>query len=73
MVLAIKWFIHIDRKQKKIDYEKLKSLVTKSKIYFVPNLKVYWGGYSIVKAELTLFKEAFKRGYAFYHLICWLR
>lgn len=62
-------FIHIDRKQKKIDYEKLKSLVTKSKIYFVPNLKVYWGGYSIVKAELTLFKEAFKRGYAFYHLI----
>ena len=63
-------FIHMDSKNKSYHQETTERLVRRSKIYHCPRTKVSWGGYSMIKAELLLLKEATKNGhYEFYHLI----
>ncbi len=63
------FFIHIDARSKKFNFEKLKSIVKKSKVYFTNRIKVYWGDYSLVHAEQILLKSAIGGGYNYYHLI----
>ena len=58
-------YIHIDKKCK----ENISLTASKSKIYIYQEISVIWGTYSIVKAELLLFKEAQKNNYSYYHLI----
>lgn len=63
-------YIHIDKKVKGFDFNKFNSLPKKSKIYFVPRIKVTWGGFSQIKCEMILLKEAVRLcGYAYYHLL----
>lgn len=64
-------FIHIDKKSKILNPNHLRTIVTKSKIYFTERTNIYWGDISIVKAELNLFYTArsTKKGYTYYHLI----
>lgn len=60
------FYIHVDKKAK--SYEN--TFQTKhSKVYHVKNYNVQWGGYSMILAELELFKAAFANGYDYYHLI----
>ena len=61
-------YIHVDAKA---DMRQFASLhAEKSKITFTKRIKVYWGHYSIVKAELILFEKAFRQGpYLYYHLL----
>ena len=60
-------FIHLDKKSKKNNF---KFECEFSSIYFVPNIKVYWGGYSLVACELILLENAVKQGpYQYYHLL----
>ncbi|MBF7102883.1 beta-1,6-N-acetylglucosaminyltransferase [Pediococcus pentosaceus] len=51
-------FIHVDKKSGDIDSETIKNVAKKSDIVFVPRIKVTWGGFSIVQAELSLIKNA---------------
>lgn len=63
-------YIHVDSKCKSFDYNKCKSVVENSEIHFVKNYNVSWGGYSLIKAELSLMLESYQRGgYGYYHLI----
>jgi len=62
-------FIHMDKKTKELDIEYIKSIVNKSKIYFIDRTRCNWGGFSLVRAELTLLKEASKNNYRYYHLL----
>ena len=62
-------YIHMDKKNKKFVEEDIKKIVKKSNVYFVKRQNCNWGGFSLVKAELTLLKEAVKNDYRYYHLI----
>ena len=62
-------YVHIDKKVKNFDFENLKKKVKKSKLFFIKRMCVDWGGFSMVKCELALIKEALKEGYKYYHLL----
>lgn len=62
-------FLHIDLKSD-IDLEGLGKICVYSNVYFVERMKVFWGGYSQIRAEMTLLKNAVKTGvYDYYHLL----
>ena len=62
--------VHIDGKVKGGLYKEMADAVTGwgGKIT-TSRIKVYWGDFSIVKAEMALYTEAVKIGYDYYHLI----
>lgn len=62
-------YIHIDKKAKNFNGKMITA--TNSKIKFVEQINVNWGGYSIVKCELLLLEAAVKAhtDYVRYHLI----
>ena len=65
-------FLHIDKKSSfsKLDQQILQEKVKKSQLIFVPRVAVYWGGYSQIEAEMSLFRTASQHGdYCFYHLL----
>jgi len=63
-------FIHMDSKSKNIDFDEIKSICKKSKVYFTPRLDVRWGGYSLTKAEILLLKTAYNTDeYRYFHMI----
>jgi len=62
-------YVHIDKKVKDFDFTKYEKSTEKANLFFVPRLKVNWGGYSQVRCELLLLKEAIKKEYDYYHLI----
>jgi len=61
-------FIHVDAKS---DMTRFKGVHTKrSALIWTPRVKTYWGGPSMVKAEMVAFKCALANGeYSRYHLI----
>lgn len=63
-------YIHVDIKSKDFDFDYFQSLPQKSALRFVERVDVRWGHISLVKAELTLFREAYQHGqYSYFHLI----
>ena len=62
-------YLHIDKKVKDFDYENIKKVIKKSKIYFTRRLDVRWGTLKQIECELLLLKEASKNHYKYYHLI----
>lgn len=62
-------YLHIDKKAKLFDHRKLFSSVKKSTLTLVKSVKVNWGGYSQIKVELLLLKEATKIEHSYYHLL----
>lgn len=63
-------FIHLDKKWKISDSANLPKAVKKSTVYLVKRVRVSWGGYSIIQAEMNLLNEAVKQGdYYYYHLL----
>lgn len=63
-------YVHIDKKARNPYGHLIAQHVRKSKLYFVKNVKVYWGTVSIVKAEYSLLQAAFENGpYLYYHLL----
>lgn len=62
-------FIHIDKKAS-YDCERLATGIHFSRVFFTERIKVNWGGYSIVEAELLLLEAAIACDqYCRYHLI----
>ena len=61
-------YIHIDKKSK-FNEEELKSHAKVSNIYFVKRVKVTWGSFSQIQAELNLLSEATTKNYDYYHLL----
>ena len=63
-------FIHIDKKSRELQQNRLLAAVQQAGIFFVSPVPVFWGGYSMIRAELRLLRAARKEGpYAYYHLI----
>lgn len=64
-------YIHIDKKTKDVPIEFLKENIKLSKIFFVPSLKVNWGGYSQIEVTNHLLKIVYSKGvnYSYYHLL----
>lgn len=63
-------YVHIDKKVRNPYSHLIAQHVRKSELYFVKNVKVYWGHVSMVKAEYSLFQAAFENGpYFYYHLL----
>lgn len=63
-------YLLLDRKSTCFAIEELKSKVQVSNLFFVPRIRVTWGGQSQIKAEIALFSEAFSHGgYRYYHLL----
>lgn len=62
-------FIHIDKSVKRIDFEALRQICTKSKVEFVPRVKVHWGHYSQIQSVLNLLEQATKSQHSYYHLL----
>ena len=54
-------YIHVDAKSTEfMNKSKIKELISMEHVYFVPRIKTYWGGFSLVKATLILLREAIK-------------
>ncbi len=62
-------YIHVDKKVLDVPYDKIRNSIGKASLYFVSRTSVAWGGYSQIRAELTLLKEAIKTEHYYYHLI----
>lgn len=64
-------YIHIDLKFKDFKEEVLLDKIQFSNIYFVDKQKVFWGGYSQIQVELSLFRAAYfsSQNYTYYHLM----
>lgn len=64
----VDFFIHIDAKSR-VDFSCVKTACSRSHVFFVDKIPVYWADYSQIKAEFILLNEACKKGYDRYHLI----
>jgi len=68
-------FVHIDAKVKDFDFERFKSLCSRSGIYFTnERINITWGDYSQVKTEMLLIKTAVEKEdksnpYTYFHLL----
>ena len=63
-------YLHIDAKATIADAQKeIKDTCRFSKIYYVERIDASWGGYSLVQCEMSLFDEASKKKYDYYHLL----
>lgn len=63
-------YIHLDKKADKSIEQTIKSIIKKSDLFFVPSVKVTWGSYSQIQAELNLLTSAVCQGtYQYYHLL----
>lgn len=62
-------YLHIDLKVTDFDFEYFKNLTTYSNITFVNRVKVNWGSYSLVRAEMELLKAAVTKSYQYYHIL----
>ena len=63
-------FIHMEKKNKSYDPGYIEKIPQKSKVYHSDRIKVSWGGYSVIEAELMLLKLAVEKGkYLYYHLL----
>lgn len=64
------FYIHIDKKVKDYDFERLKKIVNKSQIYISKKrINVHWGGYSQIETELLLMQQCMKKKYSYVHLL----
>lgn len=63
------FFIHIDKKVKNFNIADFKGITKHSNIIFTERVSVKWGGYSQIKSELILLKNAIKGNYDYYHLL----
>lgn len=62
-------YIHIDIKTE-FDFEYFKNITKYSNIYYVKRENIKWGHYSMIQAELNLFKAALEGGdYRYFHLL----
>lgn len=64
-------YIFIDKKWKNFTFEMVRKIVNKSNVFFTKRFKIYWGGYSLIKAEIALFEAAYnnENNYSYYHLL----
>jgi hypothetical protein len=63
-------FIHVDKKCKDFPFEAAKKVLKHSNCIFTERLRVTWGGYSLIAAELMLLETACLHGtYDYYHLL----
>lgn len=63
-------FVHIDAKTQEFHPEDFNGIVKYSKLYFTDRTSVSWGGWSMIRCELLLLKQAKRTGeYAYYHLL----
>ena len=63
-------FLHIDLRSKELKNFAKEIKLIHSNVFFVQPVKVRWGGYTQIQAELKLLEEAFnKNKYCRYHLI----
>lgn len=62
-------YVHIDLKCKDFNADKFIQHIQNARIWFVDRVKVNWAGYSQIKAELLLLKEATKEHHQYYHLM----
>lgn len=62
-------YLHIDKKAKAFDYQEISSCVKYATITFLKRINVNWGGYSQIRVELLLLKEATKKEHTYYHLL----
>lgn len=61
------FYIHIDQKVK--DISAFQFTLKHSSVHYTRRVNVSWGGYSLLRAELTLLKAATLEGYDYYHLL----
>lgn len=62
-------YVHIDVKSKGFNAQEFQKITQSSGLYIFRQYKVFWGGYSQVKAEIFLLKQAVKAGYGYYHIL----
>lgn len=62
-------YVHVDAKTGIYPKEILKESIVHGRIYFIPRTEVNWGGFSQIRCELNLMKQAILNGpYDYYHL-----
>ncbi len=62
-------YLHVDKKSKTFDGQKIISCVKHATVTLLKRINVNWGGYSQIKVELHLLKEATKKEHSYYHLL----
>lgn len=63
-------YIHMDAKCRDYDKEAVEKSTEKSKVYHIERSNITWGGFSQIRAELSLLNKAVEGGpYLYYHLL----
>ena len=62
-------YVHIDKKNLELMRSEDFSMKSSS-LYFIPSIRVNWGGYSQIRCEIALLKAALEQGpYDYFHLL----
>ncbi|WP_307738564.1 beta-1,6-N-acetylglucosaminyltransferase [uncultured Parolsenella sp.] len=63
-------YLHLDKKWKDVDTRQLMAAAKQAHIVLTDRLRLAWGGYSIIQAEMLLFEAAVNDGpHDYYHLM----
>lgn len=63
-------YVHIDKKSSCFSIDEVSGWGHASRVFTVPQMKVYWGDFSIVKCELKMLDYAHENGpYRYYHML----
>lgn len=62
-------YIHVDSKCSDWNYDRYKSLVKKSKLYYTEQTDCNWAAFSLFNATLILLRASAENGYSYYHLM----
>ena len=63
------FYIHIDAKVKNFDFDAFRAVPRHSRVVFTDRVRVSWGHFSQIEAELTLLRAALPGRYDYYHLL----
>lgn len=64
-------YLHVDKKVGDIDLRRLSELCTRSDVFLMPRMKVYWADYTQVRSAIAMMRAAKKsnRNYTYMHLL----
>ncbi len=62
-------YLHVDAAASDFHPGEFTNLLSSSRLFLTDRLRVHWGGYSQIAAELTLLRAASREHYLYYHLL----
>lgn len=62
-------YVHVDAKVADFSSARYDKIVRRANLTFTPRIRASWGGYSLIRCEIILLREALRKTHSYYHLL----